>query len=91
MSRRPLHAHHPRLPCALQVVKVRAESMAAAAKQGKPHGMLSGEAPPAALHAKLLEAQTHLQYRACTPADSKAVVQGRMPGHQGAVASEPPG
>lgn len=25
-----------------QVVKVRAESMAAAAQQGKPHGMLSG-------------------------------------------------
>lgn len=30
--------------CNTQVVKVRAESMAAAAKQGKPHGMLSGEA-----------------------------------------------
>ena len=38
----------PPCPCHrrnLQVVKVRAESMAAAAKLGKPHGMLSGEAP----------------------------------------------
>ena len=39
----PPHTHIPPPFMALQVVKVRAESMSAAAQMGKPHGMLSGE------------------------------------------------